>query len=87
MLAANRRRIAIVFPFFDPYGGMPALTSTIVEGDHIVTKRDIEKRTMCWDFEPVSIRSTTDGGWVVHFRCDADAPVESITLDRDGNER
>jgi hypothetical protein len=83
VLARHNRRTAVVFPFVDPYGGTPKLTIAIVERDRVVEKHDFLK-VMCWDLEPVDIRATRRGGWRVAYRCGDDAPIEHITLDRDG---
>ena len=78
----RERRTAVVFPFVDPYGGTPKLTVAIVEDHRVIEKHDVLK-VMCWDLEPVAIRATRDG-WRLAYRCGEDAPIEHITLDRDG---
>jgi hypothetical protein len=86
VLARGGERLAIVWPFFDPYGGTPALSISLIENGRRVERRDVLRVTMCWDIHPVSIAPDEDG-WLLEYRCDEAAPVEVVRLDGDGRVR
>lgn len=89
VLAANRTRVALVYAFVDPYGGNPELWISLVERGRVERHRVLSAPVSAWELEPVSLRGTRDGGWVLHYRYSAndDEPIHRVSLDRDGRRR
>jgi hypothetical protein len=82
----NRERWAIVWAFADPYGGSPELHTAIVERGRSVAQHAIVRTPTCWQVHPVAL-TPAGSGWIVSYRCDPDAPIERVPIDRDGRRR